>query len=313
MSLTGPQSAVSVTVVVPVRDAEEALRSTLECLLPQASAFVPGCQVVVVDDGSADDATARVAGALAGVTVLTTAHGGPAGARNRGAEVAAGEVLVFLDAGDLPLAGWLEGLANPFADPAIGIVSWSAAVTEATTGHEATWSPDRYGPDGVLPLAGCFALRRSLFCEVGGYDPVLRMGENSDLCERALRRCAETGMNIVRQPEVNVEIEFSKPADHYDHYRLDAMEHLLSRDAEYYAANPERRSRVHGIAAVNAARCERWDRARVHAWQAVVARPAAPRAYVRALATLFPPLARRMWTARARRGRVQPAPAGQCA
>jgi glycosyltransferase involved in cell wall biosynthesis len=65
--------------------------------------------VVVVDDGSTDD-TAEVAEAAGARVVELDGGGNPAIGRNRGALVAAGDPLVFLDADCRPAPGWLARL-----------------------------------------------------------------------------------------------------------------------------------------------------------------------------------------------------------
>jgi len=89
------QKAMRLSVVVPVHNGGESLR---RCLQGLAASARPPDEVVVVDDGSTDG-SAALAAAL-GARVLTTSAGprGPAHARNRGAEMATGEVLVFIDA-----------------------------------------------------------------------------------------------------------------------------------------------------------------------------------------------------------------------
>ena len=95
MNPAGEQKSMRLSVVVPVHNGGEGLRLCLQALAASAR---PPDEVIVVDDGSTDG-SAALASALA-AHVLTTSAGprGPAHARNRGAEVATGEVLVFIDA-----------------------------------------------------------------------------------------------------------------------------------------------------------------------------------------------------------------------
>ncbi|MBI2467114.1 MAG: glycosyltransferase family 2 protein [Candidatus Rokubacteria bacterium] len=84
------------SVVIPAYDAEATLPACLAALARQSLA-PERFEVIVVDDGSTD-ATAQVA-ERAGVRVVRLpANAGPAAARNRGAQAARGEVLVFTDA-----------------------------------------------------------------------------------------------------------------------------------------------------------------------------------------------------------------------
>ena len=95
MNPAGEQKSMRLSVVVPVHNGGEGLRLCLQALAASAR---PPDEVIVVDDGSTDG-SAALASALA-AHVLTTSAGprGPAHARNRGAETATGEVLVFIDA-----------------------------------------------------------------------------------------------------------------------------------------------------------------------------------------------------------------------
>ncbi len=143
----------------------------------------------------------------------------------------------------------------------------------------------------------------SVFDAVGGYDPALRCGENSDLCERAAAHCVDEGHRIVQAEQAAARVTLGRAPAYYDRARLDAAEHLLVRDAEHLAANRSRAVQLSAIAAVNAARCREWSRARGHAWSAL-RRGRSLRDLVRLIVTLIPPLALRLWAADGRRARV---------
>jgi len=99
------------SVVIPARNEGRSITRLIHSVMQQAP---PGwaVEVVVVDDGSADDTAARARAAGARVVELGSRPGGgnPAAARNRGALAAAGDPLVFLDADCLPAPGWLPRL-----------------------------------------------------------------------------------------------------------------------------------------------------------------------------------------------------------
>ncbi len=300
--LTPEVQAWSVTVVIPTADAESSLALTLDALtnleVPRGGSY----EIVVSDDGSTD-ATVEVASRYPDwVRVVRGAWSGPSGARNRGAATATGEVLAFVDSGDIPCDWWLRQIVETFEDPSVGLASWPAWLVDVRLDREQLHQP-RPGPTGVAALATCFAMRRRVFDAVGGYDTALRCGENADLCERAAAHCVSAGYRIVQAEQAAARVTLGRPPAYYDRARLDAAEHLLVRDAEQLAANRPKRVQLSAIAAVNAARCRESSRARAHAWSALRC-GRSRRDLARLIVTLIPPLARRLWSADRRRARV---------
>jgi GT2 family glycosyltransferase len=95
-----------VSVIIPVRDDTPRLLTCLDALERQIyprSAF----EVIVVDNGSSQPVSERL-GERSGTRVVVETRVGSYAARNRGASVAAGEILAFTDSDCLPDAAWLE-------------------------------------------------------------------------------------------------------------------------------------------------------------------------------------------------------------
>jgi len=101
----------TVSVVIPARNEGRSITHLIHTVMQQAPDRW-AVEVVVVDDGSADDTAARARDAGARVVELDSRGdgGNPAAARNRGALAAVGDPLVFLDADCLPAPGWLARL-----------------------------------------------------------------------------------------------------------------------------------------------------------------------------------------------------------
>ncbi len=105
-----------ISVIVPVRNGLNTLPACLDALLVQTTPK-EDYEVIVVDDGSTDG-TANVA-CRERVTVDSIAASGPAAARNRGAQLATGELLLFTDADCIPAPDWVERLASVFTQPEV--------------------------------------------------------------------------------------------------------------------------------------------------------------------------------------------------
>ena len=227
---------------------------------------------------------------------------GPSGARNRGAATATGEVLAFVDSGDIPCERWLRQIVETFEDPSVGLASWPAWLVDDALDREQLHQPgpgptvsphsrraSRCGAASSTPSAGTTprcAVARTPICANEPRRTASALGTASSRRSRPPRASSSAG-----RPRTTTEP------------RLDAAEHLLVRDAEQLAANRSKRVQLGAIAAVNAARCREWSRARAHAWSAL-RRGRSPRDLARLIVTLIPPLARRLWSADRRRARV---------
>jgi GT2 family glycosyltransferase len=173
MSLVRPR----LSIVVPVyNDA----RNLADCLAALRAAEIPGCELIVVDDASPDD-SALVA-RRAGATVITLEqNSGPAAARNRGAAAAAGEILFFVDADVAVAPDAVRRVAEAFAaDPALGAVFGSYDDAPRAPGMVSQyrnllhhWVHQQGNPEASTFWAGCGAVRRACFVEVGGFDASL--------------------------------------------------------------------------------------------------------------------------------------------
>jgi hypothetical protein len=117
----------------------------------------------------------------------------PGAARNHGARIALGDVLIFLDADCHPAPGWLGALelclaAEPCAvsgGVAFEPEGYWRRVDNVALFHEFLAVLPR-GRRRFLPSL-TFGIRRDIFERVGGFDPGLRSAEDLDLTARLTR------------------------------------------------------------------------------------------------------------------------------
>jgi lipopolysaccharide/colanic/teichoic acid biosynthesis glycosyltransferase/GT2 family glycosyltransferase len=105
-----------ISIIIPAYNAEETLGTCLKALEGQ-NLDRETYEIIVVDDGSIDR-TGEVAEQCE-VRLIRQAHAGPAAARNRGAEEAQGDLLLFTDADCAPAPDWMERMAGAFSDPEV--------------------------------------------------------------------------------------------------------------------------------------------------------------------------------------------------
>lgn len=165
-----------VSVIIPARNEVPAIWDTVRAVRAQAA---PGLEleIIVVDDGSEDGTPALAQAAGARVIRLEGGSGGnPAAARNRGAEAATGDPIVFLDADCVPASGWLAAILAAH-DRGEGVVGGSL---DLPPGLSASARCDYYcgwylahsrrpaGPVPHLPPPN-LSVRRELFFQTSGF------------------------------------------------------------------------------------------------------------------------------------------------
>jgi glycosyltransferase involved in cell wall biosynthesis len=174
------------SLVISARNAAGHLERCLASVAPQRSELQ---EVIVVDDGSVDG-SAEVARA-AGCDVIRFARSrGICTARNAGARMAVGDVIVFIDADTSVEPGWAHALREAFDDGATlvgGGLRWPEPRTLAEHYQFGGRWHDETARNGFLPfVSGAhFAIRREVFLDLGGFDEVLPSAEDVDLSFRA--------------------------------------------------------------------------------------------------------------------------------
>lgn len=115
-----------ISVIVPHLNQEEQLASGLAALHAQEGVRRE-VEIIVVDNGSRRLPEA-VCAAWPGVRLASEPVPGPGPARNRGAGLARGELLAFIDADCLAHGRWLAAIEAAFEDPATTIIGGDVRV-----------------------------------------------------------------------------------------------------------------------------------------------------------------------------------------
>lgn len=216
-----------ISVVVPTRDEGRRVRDTVAALLVGLPA---DGEIVVVDDASVDGSTRGLAEVDPRVAVHHSHDRiGPAAARNVGAMLTSGDLLVFVDAHVEPCGPWARPLREAAAAAGVGAVS--PVLEDWATGSRGyglrlvdvktnvAWLDRRATarPYAVPLLPGFFlAVPRRVFVAVGGFgSPYAHWGmEDLDL----LVRLWTLGYECLLHPGVVVR-HWSKHEDPPDYQR----------------------------------------------------------------------------------------------
>lgn len=172
--MPGDDGTVRVSIVVPVYNSARELE---ECLAALTRWSGPKAELIVVDDASTDESPS-VAARFADRVVRLAHNSGPAAARNEGARHARGDVLFFVDADVVVAPGVVGRIERTFADdPNIVAVFGSYDATPRARGHVSRYRNllhhfvhQTADVTASTFWAGCGAVRREVFEDLGGFD-----------------------------------------------------------------------------------------------------------------------------------------------
>ena len=207
---------VTVIICVHTLDRLDDIRAAVASV--EAQTRQPDETILVVDHNNAlQDAVTG----LGPKVVPNVGTKGLSGARNTGTELAAGEVVAYLDDDAVAEPTWLEELTGPFADPSVVAVG-GRAVPAWDTARPA-WFPEEYlwvvgcshrglptERAEVRNVIGCnMAFRRTPVLAAGGFDEGLGrtadrpLGcEETELCIRL--RQADPQARILLEPRARI-------------------------------------------------------------------------------------------------------------
>lgn len=202
MSTTNPL----ISVIVPTYNASQYIVQAVESVLYQT---YPNYEIIVVDDGSTDNTHQHLQPYISDIRYIYQPNQGVSVARNRGIDLAKGDLIAFLDADDYFLpdklaaqvalfssqsslgivhSGWRR--VNRYGTPLMDVTPWKK-VPQLNLESWLRWKP-------VLPSAMMF--KRELLIRAGGFDKRFPPAEDTDL----VLRLALMGCEACWLPQVTV-------------------------------------------------------------------------------------------------------------
>lgn len=222
-------SITSVSIVMPAYNAADYITVGLQSLLDQS--IKPDMyEVIIVDDCSRDN-TADVieafvpAAAAAGVSmklIRQPQNGGPAKARNRGAQDATGDVIIFTDSDCELTPDWLLNMLIPFNDPEIDAAKgayltrqteWGARFAQVEFEERYRMLEAADTVDVVFSYSAAF--RRPVFAALDGFDTRFPVADNEDT--DLSWRLVEAGHKAAFAPDAK--LYHRHPASLWTYYR----------------------------------------------------------------------------------------------
>jgi glycosyltransferase involved in cell wall biosynthesis len=286
--------SVKFSVIIPTYNRAHTLRKAIDSVLTQT---YPHFEIWVIDDGSTDH-TPELLKSYSDPRLHTVfqQNAGVCAARNHGARLSQNEWLVFLDSDDWVGIDWLGNFAGVICGDSPDIVFCSIEKFKHTSGKsEVVDARDPYKSGqkaGGLFLSGAFALKKSLFIDVGLYDENIRFSENTELSFRLKERNLKKGFTD------KVGLYYQPPADGGSRNLQNSLTsnlYILEKHKVYFTQNPRVKQLYLQTVGVAQIRLGDFSGGRKNLWKAFFAYPSKPKSLLRALAGTIPFIAAKIW------------------
>jgi glycosyltransferase involved in cell wall biosynthesis len=193
----------AVSVVIPTSRGGAYLRETVESVQAQT---IDDWEIVLVADGCDEDFSDLENDPR--IRVVRQRNRGVSIARNIGVGLAQSDLVAFIDDDDRMLPDRLRAQVEVMADHDVGlchtqvrIIDGDGNVTRAGQSRASTYA-EYLEMDGATLISSSM-IRKSTFLEIGGFNPLLRVGEDLELIIRFAREST-----IVFLPEVLIEYRY---------------------------------------------------------------------------------------------------------
>jgi GT2 family glycosyltransferase len=191
----------NVSVVIPTYNGSKRLPECLKALMAQD--YNGTVEVIVVDDGSTDGTAELVEKEFPHVVLMKQRNQGPAAARNVGARMAQGELLLFTDDDCVPEKNWISQMVLPFAkdDNVVGVKgAYKTRQRPLVARFVQLEYEDKYrklAQNRYIDFIDTYSAgyRRNVFIKSGGYDTQFRVACAEDI--ELSYRLSEAGLKMV--------------------------------------------------------------------------------------------------------------------
>ena len=206
-----------VSIIIPNYNGERILRQSLAKVIAAVNAYREDCEIIVVDDASADNSVQLISRHFADIKVIThTVNMGFAEAVHSGVRMASHPILILLNTDVFPDHDFIAPLIRRFeASDTFGVsplitdpdgrparVSWNRRKILRGEVRKINWELENAmsmaqqaaGLKSLFAQGGAVALRRDMFVQLDGFLPIFKpfYYEDCDLGTRAWQRGWQT-------------------------------------------------------------------------------------------------------------------------
>jgi glycosyltransferase involved in cell wall biosynthesis len=255
-------------------------------------------ELLIVDDGSTDATQQQVAAFNdSRIQYIFQDNKGVCAARNYGISLVKGSYVCFLDSDDTVNVNWLEDFFLAILKQPFDVVFCNATIfhlngTEILKRANYPYQENKLELNGIY-LAGIFTINKLFLDKLGGFDEAISFGEFTELGLRARHLEPTVFFN-----EKNNLTYFVNPSGGGKNNvnKIQSNIYLLQKHEWYFNLYPYSKRLYLQNTAVAFARNREWKSCRNFFWKAYIVQPWKLKTLFRLCFSLFPILAKRIWT-----------------
>ena len=216
-------SPIRASIIIPFYNAEPTLQQCLQSIVEQD--YKENYEIIAVDNKSTDQGRGIADSFINVITISQHEKQGICPTRNAGVKIARGEILVFFDADQVAQKDYLTILLRSTSQQEYGAFASKNIAFEETDSvlsdyWKTEWSLDSANKNELDKFSGGnFAMRKSVFDTLGGFDNELLMCEDFDLAWRM-------------QKQLGLKIKYELESISY-HYERATVKSLVKREYNF--------------------------------------------------------------------------------
>lgn len=288
-----------ISIIVPTYNRASLIPRLLESI--QGQKF-QNWELIIMDDGSVDDTSLVVKPFLADerIKYFKKENSGATHSRNEGVKYASYEWITFFDSDDEAKEDWLSSMVGLLEKPKVGVV-YCGTQKHNKEGKLLGISlphPHPFFPSvNVRFNAGSFIILRDSFQKIGGYDPNIKSGQQTELSLRLIPYLLQHGYSFeyVMLPLIKIHdhdgIQITKDSNG----RYLGSTAVLKKHQELFKKNKVKHFDYVSVAGVCAISTNRIQEGRKLFFKAITINPYKSISYSRLFLSYVPWLRRRVW------------------
>ena len=280
------------SIIIPTHNRAHLIKNAIASVIVQTYADF---ELIIVDDGSSDTTTKVINGFHDDrIKLVFQNNKGASSARNKGASVANGLYLIFLDSDDELSDEILENYAHVIKSkyPELVLTDKLRFNLKGESCINKAIDPHNVGIALNVLSPGSYCIKKSLFMEVNGFDEQLKYGENTELQYRLFRKKRE--VSFINTIGVTHYFSLDGSSKNLENI-IESNNHIINKHYDYFKIHKNELQIYLEIMGVAFVKIKQIKKARSYFFKAFLVNPFQFKSFIRLIVSNMPFLPNVIW------------------